>query len=178
MKMRFVVFAFCVVGFIACNHQKSFHFESENQMLTAVNDPKKGFLNTYKNGDLIFDTQFLPALENDSIVTIKLRISHKDGTSVLQYNTLSEEEIQLRENKLSFDLSQDVYLEVGDLTLYPLIYHYERNYRLKPSIDVFFEFRKVKTAEDVYFNFRDKIFQSGLIRIKIENKNFNSTYHD
>lgn len=178
LKLLLILFSFQFL-LLSCGKEEPYHFDSRMEMEELVTNPTYGFIGSYKSGNLLFETLFEPASLKDSIVVVKLRISEVNGKSVLEHQTTNTDEVRIREQYLSFEIAKDISLEVNGKESAPILTHYERNYRLKPSIDLFFEFKKTEPAiNTAYFNYRDKLFGAGRITIKIDTKNFNSSYHD
>lgn len=153
-------------------------FESEQEMMAYLNDVDNGFIQRFESTDMLFSTKLVPPLAGDSSgqFAIHLKVNTSDGEAVLMHGDASQQESMLREGYLSFDIIEDVFLEVDGRTVKPLFHHYERNYGIKPGIDIVFIFDKVAPKDDVYFVYRDELFSQGLVRIKYNKTLFNDCY--
>lgn len=176
MITRIVIIVLSVVLF-SCQEGKT-KFTSEESFDSYINDPVNGFIQSKPSNELRFDVKLTPPISNEknSQITMQLRISREDQGSVLKTGEVTDSEISSIENYLSFELSSDVYLESGSTTVPVAFHHYERNYGLKPSIDILFNFKAFNVTEDVYFVYRDDIFNQGLIKIKFKKELFNNCY--
>jgi hypothetical protein len=175
--MRFFIYLiFCLI-FFSCNEKKH-EFKSVKEMNNYLNDVDNGFISIEKTHDLIFEAKLVPSIYGDKHeqYTIHLRLSRENALSVLEIGNVNKQEIIAREAHLSFEILSDVYLEIQSQEIKPEFSHYERNYGLKPSIDLFFYFPKFEIKEDVFFNYRDKLFGQGLIKIKFKKELFTSFY--
>jgi hypothetical protein len=106
-----------------------------------------------------------------------MRISRLDKKPVLETNTSSKSEVLEREGYLSFDLAKDVSVEYDGKAVACVFHHYERNYGLKPSVDVFFQFPALKDPkENPVFVYRDQQFGEGLIKIEFDKELFTTCY--
>lgn len=161
----------------SCSGNKT-SFVSGEDFQAYLNEPDNGFIQSVSVGDFQWDVKLTPTLDEDKNheVSFNLRIQRKDGGSVLDYGNVGKDVAMTREGFLSFDVKQLVYLECNEQIIPCSFHHYERNYGLKPSVDVVFHFSGVEPKEDVYFVFRDELFNQGLIRIKF-NKDLFKTYH-
>lgn len=153
-------------------------FVSEEAFGEYLNDPDHGFIQSAAVGDFTWDVKLTPTLSEDKNheVSFNLRIRRTDGGSVLDYGNVGKDVALTREGFLSFEIKDLVYLECNDKIIPCGFHHYERNYGLKPSVDLVFHFSGVEPQKDVYFVYRDELFQQGLIRIKF-NKELFKTYH-
>lgn len=175
--MRGLVFISCLLLFCSCGGKQT-SFKDTKEWEAYVNDPANGFIVSEEASDLKFDLKFMPAISGDEMpqFTVHLRISRKDGGSVLDFNTTSKEEALGREGYLSFDLLKDVSIEENGHGNPAIFHHYERNYGLKPTIDIMFNFMQMEPKNDVYFVYRDELFGQGLIRIKLNKELFTKCY--
>lgn len=153
----------------ACSGGKT-TFRNEADMQAYLNDPDNGFIVSDETADLLVEAKLTPAIagDEDPQVTIQLRLTRKDGASVLNPGTVPQAEVSGRESYLSFEVLNDVYLEDGGKTTPALFSHYERNYGLKPGIDLFFRFKNIQPQSAVYLVYRDQLFGQGLIRLKFK----------
>lgn len=162
----------------SCSSSKR-EFHSVEEYETYINDVDNGFIQSDEAGDLLFEAKLNPPLADDQNpqVVVQLRISRKDGKPVLETNTSSNSEVLEREGYLSFDLMQDVSIEYDGKAVPCVFHHYERNYGLKPSIDILFQFPALKEPkEDPVFVYRDQQFGEGLIKISFDKELFTSCY--
>jgi len=159
-------------------HSKEDHFESYVDFESYVNDPDNGFIQKQETADFIFEAKLTPPIEGEENTecTLQLRINRKDGGSVLDFGGVAKPEALERENYLSFELTKDVYLDESGHTNPAIFHHYERNYGLKPSIDLLFHFMNVNPEDDIYFVYRDQLFEQGLVRIKLDKELFTKCY--
>lgn len=175
--MRIVTGILFFLILAACGGKET-SFENTEEWKTYVNNPENGFIVSKEASDLKFDLKFLPALTGEDMpqFTVHLRISRKDGGSVLDYKANSKEEALEREGYLSFELKKDVSIEENGHSNPAVFHHYERNYGLKPTIDIMFNFLQMEPKDDVYFTYRDELFGQGLIRIKLNKELFTKCY--
>lgn len=166
-----------IVFLVSCTGKKT-SFKDTKEWEAYVNDPANGFIVSEQSADFKFDLKFEPAISNEEIpqFTVHLRISRKDGGSVLDYKTNTKQEALEREGYLSFDLKKDVSIDENGHANPPVFHHYERNYGLKPTIDILFNFMQMEPKNDVHFTYRDELFGQGLIRIKLNKELFTKCY--
>lgn len=176
--MRNWGYILCVLVCFSCQEGQQTTFKNVKEWEAYVADPVHGFILSEATTDLKFDLKFEPAIANDAVpqFTIHLRISRKDGGAVLAFNTNSNEAALAREGYLSFDLKKDVSIESNGHSTPAVFHHYERNYGLKPTIDILFNFKQMAPKEDVYFTYRDELFGQGLVRIKLNKELFTKCY--
>lgn len=162
---------------VSCSSKKD--FQSVAEFESYINDPDNGYIQNEEVGDLLFEAKLNPPLSDDTNpqFAIQLRISRLDGKSVLETNTSSQAEVLEREGYLSFDLAKDVEIEYDGKQLPCSFHHYERNYGLKPSIDVFFQFPAIRDLkENPVFIYRDQQFGEGLVKIEFAKELFTTCY--
>lgn len=161
----------------SCSSKKE--FKSVDEFERYINDSDNGYIQSDEVGDLLFEAKLNPPLSDDPNpqFTIQLRISRLDGKPVLETNTSSKSEVLEREGYLSFDLAKDVSVEYDEKAVPCVFHHYERNYGLKPSIDVLFQFPAIKDPkENPVFIYRDQQFGEGLIKIEFDKELFTTCY--
>ena len=143
-----------------------------------TNNPENGFIQSETTEGLKFEAKMTPSIEGESkpSFTVQLRIKRSDGGQILQYGGVSNDEVLYREGYLSFDLINDVSVKINGKIYKPLFHHYERNYGLKPSVDVLFEFQHVEPKGQVEFMYRDQLFGEGLVRMKFDKELFTKCY--
>lgn len=173
MRILFVISLFL----ISCSSQQT-EFESVEELQEYLNDPENGHIISEKSSELNFEAKLIPAFEGEKNprFTVQLRISRKDGGSVIEFGGVDQQKISMREQYLSFDLLKDVTTKINGKTVPAAFHHYERNYGLKPSIDVLFEFPHTTPTEDVNFYYRDELFGQGRIKLKFNKELFNKCY--
>lgn len=162
---------------VSCSSKKE--FQSVEEFETYINDSDNGYIQSDEVGDLLFEAKLNPPISDDpdAQFEVQLRISRLDGKPVLKTNTNSDSEILEREGYLSFDLAKDVAVEYGGKAVPCIFHHYERNYGLKPSIDIFFQFPGIKDLkENPFFVYRDQQFGEGLIKIEFDKELFTPCY--
>jgi len=172
-----------LIGFIAlsllfsCSENKT-SFANEEELKAYVNDPDNGFIASDENGDFIMEAKLIPSIKEDKEpqLTVQVRLSRKDGGSVLDFGGVPKNEALEREGYLSFEVLNDVYFEDGDQLQPAIFHHYERNYGLKPSIDLFFRFNHFSPKDDVMFVYRDQLFNQGMFRIPFNKALFTSCH--
>lgn len=172
------VFIFIALfGLLSCGNKQT-EFKSVEDFQHFLNEPKNGFISRVESHDLIFESKLVPALADDSIklFSVQLRISRNDGLNVLDLGDVVQQEILLREGYLSFDLKKDVYIEVDGQIINPTFHHYERNYGLKPSIDILFHFPDIKPKNNPKLKYRDELFGQGLITIELNKQLFTNCH--
>lgn len=162
----------------SCSSSKK-EFHSVEEFEAYINDAGNGFIQSDEAGDLFFEAKLNPPLADDENpqIVIQLRISRMDGKPVLETNTSSKSEVLEREGYLSFEMMKDVSIEYDGKAVPCVFHHYERNYGLKPSIDILFQFPALKEPkEDPVFVYRDQQFGEGLIKISFDKELFTSCY--
>lgn len=177
MKGKFLIGLVLMVLVTACSGHKT-SFRNEDEMNTYLNDPANGFITSVETADLIVEAKLSPSIKNDKVpqITVQMRISRKDGGSVLDFGGVAKTQALEREGYLSFEILKDVFLESNGKVEPAIFHHYERNYGLKPSVDIFFKFKNFEPSSDVYFNYRDQLFGQGLIKLKFNKDLFTSCY--
>lgn len=157
---------------------KQYNFSSQQEFDEYLNDIDNGFIQSYESNDLLFEARLIPALKNEKETqfTIQLRISRLDGFAVLETGNASKQEALTREGYLSFELLDDIEIEFDGKTEKPVFHHYERNYGIKPSVDILFNFDNIKPNSEVSFIYRDQIFNQGLIKLKFKKELFTSCH--
>lgn len=175
--MKGIAIILLLIVSVACTSKKT-EFNDVKELETYVNNPENGYILSKESDDLLFELKFTPAFEDEETpqCTAQLRISRKDGGSVLDFGGVSKQEALQREGYLSFDLKKDVSIDENGSQTPAIFHHYERNYGLKPSVDILFNFMNLEPKEDVYFTYRDELFGQGLIRIKLEKELFTKCY--
>jgi len=157
--------------------EQQVEFKDQVEFDNYLNNPENGFINVNKESDLIFETKLTPPTSNSkNECTIQLRIKRKDGRPVLESGGVSKEQILEREGYLTFDVVQDVSLKQGKKYHKPVLHHYERNFGIKPSVDMYFVFDGVSASKEAEFRFTDRVFDQGLITIDLDKDLFNECY--
>jgi hypothetical protein len=171
-----IAIAILLLSLISCSDQET-SFGSVSEFQTHISDPENGFIVLEETKELIFEARLTPPMKGEKTqeCTINLRIKRKDGGVVLKLNASEQEALQ-REGYLSFDLREDVSLKMGSATIAPSFHHYERNYGLKPSVDMFFTFNNLKVNTDAVFNYRDQLFGQGLVKLNFNKGLFKKCY--
>lgn len=165
--MRSILIPLVFLGLLSCEKgQLIFNTEEEFEMY--LNDADNGFIESSESADFKYETKLIPPMKDDtnSQISIQLRIHRKDNGSVLKFENVQMQEISNREAYLSFEIAKDVFLETEDKTIPVSFHHYERNYGLKPSLDLYFTFEKVDDSKDIKFVYRDQLFHQGLVSIE------------
>jgi hypothetical protein len=173
-----LILPFSLFLLFSCSSSQN-EFVSMEEFEKYLNDPENGYIQSDEAGDLFFEAKLNPPLSDDPNpqFAIQLRISRLDGKPVLETNTKSGAEVLEREGYLSFDLAKDVAVEYDGKAVSCVFHHYERNYGLKPSIDVFFQFPAIKEPkENPVFVYRDQQFGEGLIKIEFDKELFTTCY--
>lgn len=174
--MRFLL-PISIFLIVSCSSKKD--FQSVDEFEAYINDADNGYIQSDEAGDFLFEAKLNPPLADDPHpqFTIQMRISRLDGKPVLETNTSSKSEVLEREGYLSFDLAKDVSVEYDGKAVACVFHHYERNYGLKPSIDVLFQFPALKDPkENPVFIYRDQQFGEGLIKIEFDKELFIPCY--
>lgn len=176
MKKQFWIVSILLV-LSACSGQQT-DFASEKEFESYLNDASNGFIQSEESNDFLFEARLMPALKNEkeTQLTVQLRINRKDNGAALDFGGVSKQEALTREGYLSFEVLQDVHLESDGKTIPVTFHHYERNYGIKPSLDLLFNFENIHPKGDVFFVYRDQIFNQGLIKIKFKKELFTSCY--
>lgn len=175
--MRISLYILLIVTLAACSSRET-EFKTKRDFEEYINNPENGFVVVKESKDLIFEARLIPPLngEKSKECTVNLRIKRKDGGAVLEYGEANRQIALEREGYLSFDLKDDVTMQINGSNHGPVFHHYERNYGLKPSVDILFNFMKLKTNGDAVFKYRDRLFGQGLIKIAFEQELFNTCY--
>lgn len=176
--MRTGIYIAAVLLVFASCSSKETKFSTERDFQAYINDPENGFIVVQESEDLIFEARLVPPMsgEKSKECTINLRIKRKDGGPVLDFGGADRQMAIEREGYLAFDLKDDVSLSLSGESIPPVFHHYERNYGLKPSVDVLFNFMGLKTSGDAVFKYRDRLFGQGLIKITFDKELFNTCY--
>lgn len=176
--MKRVVFIALIFLVLGCGEDYKTKFQSPEEFHTYLNDPNHGFIQSETSEAFSYEAKLVPPVTDDpkSHFTIQLRIKRLDGGSVLDFGEVDEQIRMEREGYLSFELLEDVYIKSGSTTLSPVFHHYERNYGLKPSVDVLFEFPMSKIQDNATFCLRDEVFGQGLIELEFDKEQFNKCY--
>ena len=174
--MRKVIYI-AILMLTSCGESQT-EFKTSEQFHAYLNNSDNGFIQGKESSEFIYEAKLVPATADDPKphFTIQLRISRKDGGSVLDFQGASLEERANREGYLSFEMINDVYVKMGKKTRSPVFHHYERNYGLKPSVDVLFEFAHKAPDQDVTFCYRDEVFGQGLIELEFDKELFTTCY--
>lgn len=175
--IRFFAYISLIALVLGCESNQV-NFNDMEELNSFISNPENGFIKKADTPDLNFEAKLVPPIEGGEVnqITIHFRINRNDGGSVLEFGNVGKDKALEREGYLSFELLQDAYLEIGKKTVPALFHHYERNFGLKPSIDVFFNFNISKPEEDIKFFFRDQLFNQGLIQINFNKDLFNTCY--
>ena len=162
---------------ISCQSNKH-EFKSLSSLNEFLNDIDNGFIQKDQSNQFQFEARLIPPMEGDSAsqVSVQLRISDTENTPVLDYGNITNEQRGYRENYFSFEIKNDVFLEFDGKKVYADFNHFEKNYGLKNSIDILFNFTDIKPESDVFFVYRDQVFDQGLIKIKFNKQLFKNCY--
>lgn len=169
--MRTIIFTLFLVLLASCGGKQR-EFASVEEARTYANDNDNGFIETVESNDHVFSAKVNPMQKTDDALSINLRISRIDGQSVLKHQVLSPAEISEMEMYLSFDFIKDVYLRVDGKDVRPLLHHYERNYKLKPAVDIALTFPKITPTSNVQLVYRDEVFGTGLHELEFDKQAF------
>lgn len=171
---RFILLSLVILLF-SCGENKT-SFSSEKDFHAYLNDQSNGFIQSMDGKDLKFETKLIPPFKDDEdkIVSVQLRISRLDGLSVLDLDGTDQQQRLQNEGYLSFEITKDVYLLNGKEIIPATFSHYERNYGLKPSIDISFDFPAFKLKGDPVFVYNDLLFGQGMIKINYSKNLFSS----
>jgi hypothetical protein len=175
--MRTTIGFLLLLAVFSCSGTKT-SFKSEAEFQEYLNDPDNGYISSDENGDFLLEAKLVPAIASDKApqYTVQLRLSRKDGGSVLDFGGVQQSEALEREGYLSFEVLGDVYLEDGENLQPAIFHHYERNYGLKPSVDLFFRFSHFTPKDDVTLVYRDQLFNQGMFRISFNKALFTSCH--
>lgn len=170
----FLVFLFL---FGSCSKSRT-TFDSVEDFNNYLNDVDNGFIQKTVFKGVVYEAKLIPALDEDDKknITVQLRISLENAGNVLEFEGASQELIAEREMKLSFGMQDLVTMNINGKSLNPLFSHYERNYGLKPSVDLLFQFEEVKSENVVVFRLNDQIFSNGIVEIEFDNELFTTCY--
>lgn len=153
-------------------------FQNEEELDAYVSDPENGYISSAETSDFLLEAKLVPAIAGDTEpqLTVHVRLSRKDGLSVLDFGGGDRQAAMEREQYLSFDVSGDAYFEDGENLRPAIFHHYERNYGLKPSVDLFFQFKHFIPKDDATFVYRDQLFGQGMFRIHFNQALFTSCH--
>ncbi len=169
--MRIALLCLLLMILAACDGGKR-EFSSLEEAQAYANDNDNGYITSVESDDHVFSAKVNPVLQDDDALTINLRISRVDGQSVLRHHELTPAEVSEKEMYLSFDVLNAVYLRVDGKDIKPMLHHYERNYKLKPAVDIAFTFPKVTPQNNVQLVYRDEVFETGLQELTFEKTAF------
>ncbi len=167
-----------VLSFLTgCSDQQT-TFGSEEELMAYVNDSGNGFIQSTESDAFVLEAQLVPAIADDKEpqLTVRIRLNRQDGGSVLDFGQVGQQEALARESYLAFEMTGDVYLQDGEQIISPVFYHYERNYGLKPSVDLFFKFKAFQPSGDVKLVYRDQLFGQGLLTIHFNQALFSNCH--
>lgn len=166
----------CVL-LVSCSGQPT-SFKNEAELQAYVNDPENGYIASTETSDIKMEAQLVPAIAGDADpqLTVHVRLSRADGLSVLDFDNADQQQRLERESYLSFEVLQDVYFENGDQLEPAIFHHYERNYGLKPSIDLYFQFKQFTPKGDARFVYRDQLFHQGMLSVPFSQALFTSCH--
>lgn len=161
---------------VSCSGQQV-EFGSWKAFQSYLNNPQNGFVLKEEVKGFIYEVKITPpTTESKEELTINLRINRKNGTAVLNDNQFSQTEIMQIEHYFSFGITDDITLSSPGIKATPAFVHYERNYQLKPSIDIIIDFNGIKQGEDYSFKFTDRAFSQKTIEFKINQELLNVCY--
>lgn len=110
-----------------------------------------------------------------------LKIGQEGGgrQELLKELAQSPEHYQQLVGALSFSYQSNISLKVGDQTLPCLHYHFERNYGLRPELDLVFAFKNVdpQFEFDRQISIDDQLFGTGILNFQLEGTDL-QTAHD
>lgn len=95
--------------------------------------------------------------------------------NALSAGTESQEEYFERLDYFVTYAQQDIFMVQGADTLYPKLYHFERNYGLAPKNTLLLGFDQGAEAEDRQVYIDDQILGVGRVKFSFENSKINST---
>ena len=175
--MKNTILILFVLVFLGCNSKK-YVFDSEQEFEEYVSKNETEFVVKNVTDDFFFESMMIPPLKTDSLkqTLFRVRIGLNDGGSVLDFNTGNNYTPLEKEGYLSFEISQDVFLQYDNKKNQPVLHHYERNYGIKPTIDLVFFFNDIDAKGDVTLCYRDQLFGQGLIKLKFNKQLFTNCY--
>lgn len=153
-------------------------FDSIEDFNAYLNNVENGFIQKTVYNGVLYEAKLIPALGDDEEknISVQLRISLENGGNVLEFEGASQELIAEREMELSFGMQDLVTMNYNGRSLSPQFTHYERNYGLKPSVDVLLQFEEIKGENVVVFRLNDQIFTKGIVEIEFDNELFTTCY--
>lgn len=178
-KELFLLLTIVFLSGLSCAGDKS-QFKSQEELKEYVSDPEHGFVHSFNLNKLDLSVMIIPPIGNDESAhfEVRLRISSADGSAVLKLNNSINDNNVSKESYLSFGILKDLYF-VDDNGIHSAnFHHYERNYGLKNSIDLGFEFPYFEPKGEVRLVYRDELFGQGLATLKIKNHLLNKRYVD
>lgn len=102
---------------------------------------------------------------------IDLELSHTDFPEFMKLGLEEKEDYYHRLKYYSFDIQNDLKLIDGKDTMRCVFSHFERTYGILPYIKIVTAFEKSKNqGGDKTFSYDDKIFNKGIINIKIKDQ--------
>lgn len=165
----------CILLFSCSGRKTDFKsFESFNEYINNVDN---GYILSKKVDDFVYEIKVSPpTIESDNSIAIHLRMNREDGTPVMTEDEYSKTDILQIENYLSFGVEKDFKLLAFTSNISPSLVHYERNYLLKPSIDILVHFDGLNINTDYEFEFNDLIFSKEKVVFLINQELLNVCY--
>lgn len=181
-----------LISFMGSNELKP------SELIHWVENQENGLTQSKAINEFIFEAQYKPV---DYVVSLEARkddvteneyqqlkseldglqyIDLTIGTNAGQGNALSggiqnEDEYYQRLDYFVTYANQDIYLIQGQDTLWPQLYHFERNYGLAPSNTLLLGFEKGNSEEDRNLIIDDQVLGVGRVKFLFEKENINST---
>lgn len=161
----------------ACHNDQRI-FASQKEFDEYVSENETDYVVKSETSEFTFEGMMLPPIEGDTLEQrlFRLRIGLNDGGNVLDYDKGGNYLPLEKEGYLSFAVINDVFLEVDGKELQPVLHHYERNYGIKPTVDLVFFFNKVRVKSEINFCYRDQLFGQGLVKMKYKKELFTNCY--
>lgn len=175
--MKIALFISVLFIAIGCDNNQ-YVFDSEEEFESFVSNNETDFIISQKTTDFYFESMMIPPIEDDTLrqTLFRLRIGLNDGGNVLDFQDGGNYSPLEKEGYLSFEINNDVFLQYEGKKNIPVLHHYERNYGIKPTIDLVFYFNNIDSKEDVVLCYRDQLFGQGLIKLKFNKQLFTNCY--
>lgn len=184
VKVSFFLFG---ISIVSCNNASVL---SGDDYLKFIQEPENGFFLEKRVDDIEFKLQYTTTeymlinelrkteihkevldnkkRENEGLLFFKFKISSTQGGDILSFRSNSQEETYERINYMSYGMEQDLVLVNDKDTIYPSLFNFARTYGVVPYADFIFAFDSKIGEHDILILFDDKIFNSGLLKFKID----------
>jgi hypothetical protein len=158
---------------------------TKKEYVKWIETPENGLKKNKTVEGFYYEIQYKPVAyivikKNSDSITVKdyealhyidLELSHKDFPELMKLGLEQQEDYYHRLKYYSFDIQNDLTLIDGQDTMKCVFSHFERTYGILPYIKIVAAFEKSKKqGGDKTFSYTDKIFNKGIINLKIKEK--------